>query len=249
MIGVGITTRNRPDILDYTLSWFTKFEDRYQDIVVYDDDSDIDSYELLGDKYGDKIQWLESAGERLGIAKSKNMLIKGFLDTGWDYDGFILFDDDSFPTQEGWYEHFLKARKNHNQHHMIFAKEPNIVLESRREYADVWCGCLGVCIWLTPYAIQRVGGWDPRFKRYGFEHFDLTNRCYLAKLSPLGLYVSPKDISKYIWCFDTNGDHEGFKWPHKGCMSKEERAEAIDENSRVRLQIIAEHSNNFHRDI
>ena len=273
MIGVGITTRNRPEILDYALGWFAKFQDRNQDILVVDDNSDIDVHETLGEKYP-HISFMYNQ-ERLGIAKSKNELIKGFLDTGWEYDGFVLFDDDAFPTQEGWYEHFLRARKNHNQQHMIFAKEPQIVLESSREYADIWCGCLGVCVWLTPYAVQRIGGWDPRFKRYGMEHHELTRRCYLAKLSPLGLYVSPKDISDYIWCFDTNGDHvscdcgwngkyiescpecgdplilneDGFKWPHKGCMTKEERDEAIAENGKIFVEIKNEKKENLFRKI
>jgi len=247
MVGVGITTRNRPDVLDHALEWFTKFQDNNQDILVVDDNSDTDVYETLGEKYPD-VSFMYNQ-ERLGIAKSKNELIKGFLSEKQEYEGFIIFDDDAFPTEEGWYEHFLRAKKNHNQHHLIYSQEPHIVLEAKLEYADVWHGCLGVCMWLTPYAVQRVGGWDPRFKIYGMEHHELTGRCYLAKLSPLGLYVSPSDISKYIWCFDTRGDHDGFQWQHKGCMTKDERAEAIAENKKVADQLMINREKNLFREI
>ena len=244
MIGVGITTRNRPEVLDYTLSQFAKYADKNQDIIVYDDYSD--DFEALGDvvpKYPD-IHFV-FGGERLGIAKSKNELIKEFS----HHEGMVLFDDDCFPTQEGWYEHFLRAFKNHKQHHMIYAREPQIMLSKRFEYADVWMGCLGVCIWLSKYAIQKVGGWDPRFGIYGVEHHELTGRCRRAGLSPLGHYVSPREISNYVWCFDTDGDHGDFKWIHRGCMDDDEKKKAIDENVKIAEGMVKEQNKKVFRDI
>lgn len=278
MIGVGITTRNRPEVLDYVLSQFMKYADKNQDILVVDDCSD-DIWALadLMDKYG--VGFMRN-GKRLGIAKSKNELIKEFA----DHEGMVIFDDDCFPTQEGWYEYFLRAFKNHKQHHMIYAREPQIMLSKRFAHADVWMGCLGVCVWLSKYAVQKVGGWDPRFKYYGVEHHELTGRCYRAGLSPLGHYVSPREISNYTWCFDTDGDHQfcdcgwngspndvimdyedgniycpkckeaiyfdnGFKWIHRGCMDEDEKKTAIDENVKIAGEMVREQNKRVFRDI
>jgi len=253
MIGVGITTRNRPEVLNYVLSQFVKYRDKNQDIVVIDDCSTM-SVAPICEKYG--IDYIINE-HRMGIAGAKNELVKEFA----QHEGMVLFDDDCFPTQEGWYEHFLRAHKNHKQHHMIYAREyrrqpdengnniPVIVLEDRFEYADVWKGCLGVCIWLSQYAIQKIGGWDPKFKRYGIEHHELTGRCYRANLSPLGHYVSPLKISDYIWCFDTDGDHGDFKWIHRGCMTNEEKQEAIAENQKVAEEMIRNPIKSNYREI
>ena len=269
MIGVGITTRNRPEVLDYTLSQFMKFADKNQDIIVVDDYSDdkAATWDIIN-KYG--IDMIEN-DTRLGIAKSKNELIKEFA----NHEGMVIFDDDCFPTQEGWYEHFLRAFKNHKQHHTIYAREPQIMLSKRFAHADVWMGCLGVCIWLSKYAVQKVGGWDPRFGIYGVEHHELTGRCYRAGLSPLGHYVSPREISNYIWCFDTDGDHvlcdcgysgkyerdcpacgdplilneDGFKWIHRGCMDDKEKETAIAENVKIAGDMVREQNKKVFRDI
>jgi len=272
MVGIGITTRNRPEVLDYTLSQFVKYRDRNQDIVVFDDFSDNrQRVDAVCEKYGIDFMY---HSERLGIAKSKNELIKEFV----DHEGMILFDDDCFPTADGWYEHFLRAHKNHKQHHMIYAREPQIMLAQRFRYADSWMGCLGVCVWLSKYAIQKVGGWDPRFGIYGVEHHELTGRCRRAGLSPLGHYMTPRDMSTYIWCFDTDGDHyscgcgwqggpvkdyeagdtrcpncggevTGFDWIHRSCMDEEEKRKAIDENVKIAQQMVDEQNKNVFRNI
>jgi glycosyltransferase involved in cell wall biosynthesis len=240
-LGIGITTRNRIEVLDHSLANFTKYTDDTQEILVVDDNSDIDSFSVLGDRYPD-IDFIYNK-ERKGVAKSKNVIISEFQNK----DGVILFDDDCFPIQPGWTQHFIKGCIQHDQHHMIFAQEPQITIERRFEYVDAWLGCLGVCIFLSRKAIKTIGGFDPKFGLYGFEHHELTGRCYAAKLSPMGVYVTPKNMSEYIWSSDLRGDHEGFKWPCKGCMSEEEKIPALDYNNRVSVDIMRNPQPGFYR--
>jgi len=240
-LGVGITTRNRIDVLEHSLINFVKYMDDSHEILVVDDNSDTDCFSVLGDKFPD-IEFIYNK-ERKGVAKSKNVIISRFQDK----DGVILFDDDCFPYQPNWTQHFVKACVQHNQHHMVYAQEPQITIERRFEYADAWLGCLGVCIFLSKKAIKTIGGFEPKFGLYGFEHHELTGRCYVAGLSPMGVYVTPKNMSEYIWCFDLRGDHEGYKWPCKGCMSEDEKKQALDYNTRVTVDIRTNPQLGFYR--
>jgi len=234
-IGIGITHRNRFDLLQFTISKFLKHTNLSQcDITVVDDNSDEEQYVKFIKSNKTGIRIIRNS-ERLGIAKSKNKLLQQFSDR--KYIGAILFDDDCCPIKNGWENTFLQAWEKHQQHHLIYSSVNTASVLKQLEYCTIWNGCLGVCIWLSSYAIGKTGGWDNRFKFYGLEHVELTNRCFELGLSPCGRYVSPKFIESYIHSFDVFGTYKNddceFVWQGKSCMSSEEKEECIKENREI----------------
>ena len=200
-VGVGITTRNRPEVLDFTLRQFAKYDNGLKYVIVDDNSDEIRSPDF-GAYYYNK--------ERLGVAKSKNRCIK-LLNT----DHVFLFDDDCFPTCENWWEPWLDR-----YHHMTYSW-PN--MGKKEEFFDItfWSGTLGCCLYLSRHALKTVGGFDPDFGIYGYEHYELTNRIFRSGIVP-HRYISPKDPC--IWSFDAQGDYEDFKWINRGCMDQKEKA-------------------------
>lgn len=239
MIGIGITTRNRFNVLGFSLQKFIRYCNGIDtEIIILDDYSDLSEYEKFKkeNKYSSFVRWIRNES-RLGIAKSKNILLKEFLDR--KYEGVILFDDDSFPYKDGWLNHFIDAWTYHGQHHLVYACNAKSNTIRNFEYATSWGGCQGVCIWLSSYAIRESGGFNEQFGLYGYEHVEFTNRCFKLGLSPLGRYVSPRFVSDYIYCFDAygsyNDDTTSFTWSGSEVqsMTREEKNALIEENRRI----------------
>ena len=194
MVGIGITTRNRPDVLEFVIGQFNKYYSDELKFVVIDDNSDDPDLNR---------RWAEQLGEyyynenRLGIAKSKNECIKQ-LDT----EHILLFDDDCFPIKPRWWDPWINA-----DHHMVYALRPLIGRKELKEKTIWWKGCLGCCLYFSRHAIDTLGGFDPRFKIAGFEHAEITSRARRAGLIPHP-YISPRDTG--IWSFDASGDYDSF---------------------------------------
>ena len=184
---VGITTYNRPDVLEFTLSQFDKFGG---DIVVIDDHSDKGcSDRCIRNK------------TRLGIARSKNKCIELLK----DYDRIFLFDDDCFPIKDKWWEVYQ------GEHHFVHAHHiPQYVNRYVGKNAW-WNGCLGCCMMIDQTVLKECGGMDTRFGLYGFEHVEYSQRIYRSGLIPYP-YITPKNITEYIWSMDAQGGYDGFKW-------------------------------------
>jgi hypothetical protein len=71
---------------------------------------------------------------------------------------------------------------------------------------------------MTKNCINKVGGFDLRYKKYGFEHADYTRRCGFAKLYP-NFHVHVMEASDYI------------DWSHsESSISNEEKQKYISYN-------------------
>ncbi|KKL83080.1 hypothetical protein LCGC14_1978380, partial [marine sediment metagenome] len=115
MVGISITTRNRPDVLRYTLAKFEEFWDENQGIIVIDDNSECweENKEIVK---GHEFYYVYSK-ERIGIPQSKNV---GFQCLK-DYDHQFWFDDDCFPKCAKWYEPFIEAMEY--QGHLLYLRD------------------------------------------------------------------------------------------------------------------------------
>jgi glycosyltransferase involved in cell wall biosynthesis len=99
MIGIGITSRNRNEILKRCVdSIFENTESDFK-LVIVDDHSD--------NPVTEERALVIRHDERKGIAKSKNDCLRS-LD-GCDY--FFLFDDDCWPIQKGWETEYIRTSK------------------------------------------------------------------------------------------------------------------------------------------
>lgn len=209
-IGIGITTRNRGQLLDIVLrhfEFFTPDMSCYK-FYVYSDNSNeetVEKYKELSIKY--PFIQLEIGIERQGIAKAKNKCIKNLVDC----DHLFLFDDDCFPKKIGWAEYYI----NHNADHLMHLDPKVMNLIEVRDRFACYCDCMGVMLYFSKKAIDVLGGYDPRFGIYGYEHAEISRRASLSNLTP-GLaneFCTPIDSCSYIYSLDIDRNHKGISPP------------------------------------
>ena len=87
MYGIGITTKDRPELLKALVDSIHKHTDMSNVLLHIEDDSI----------------------ERLGVAKRKNNCLRALKDC----DYVFLFDDDCHPIKDGWIEFFTNSKYNH----------------------------------------------------------------------------------------------------------------------------------------
>ena len=210
---VGLTTFNRRNVLDFTLSQFRKYGG---DIIIIDDGSPDPHPEAIVNK------------ERLGVAKAKNKCISLLK----DYKYIFLFDDDCFPYKDKWWEVYISASEKTNIHHFAHALKPHITVAKQFDDITYWNGALGCAMMIDDVVLEKCGGFDSKFGFWGYEHAEYTQRIYKMGVNPW-LYITPNNISDYIWSFDAQGSFEDFTWAHKSSISEEEKAKCASENSTI----------------
>jgi hypothetical protein len=187
-IGVAISTQNRREVYLHSLEQIKKFLPKGAKLVIVDDASKIPAPEATF--RFDSVQ---------GIAKTKNKCLE-LLD-GCEH--VFLFDDDTFPTEEGWEIPYI----NSPEPHLMYTFCANgFSAEQYRDDQHVGyntpCGCM---LYLHRSAIDRVGGFDPVFGRWGGEHGDLSSRIHNAGLTSMR-YMDVADPKLY--CMDQKKGHQ-----------------------------------------
>lgn len=84
-IGIGITTYNRPEMLEKCVSYIDKYTTNY------------------------KLHISDDSVERRGVAYRKNECLRALKDC----DYIFLFDDDCYPIKNGWVEFFINSGHEH----------------------------------------------------------------------------------------------------------------------------------------
>jgi glycosyltransferase involved in cell wall biosynthesis len=202
---VAITTYNRPDVLEFTLSQFDKFGG---DIIVIDDHS----------KGGCSARCIRNP-KRLGIAKSKNKCISLLK----DYDKIFLFDDDCFPIKDKWWTIYQ------GEHHYCHAAYPTQYIKQYVGRNAYWTGALGCAMMIDQMVLKECGGMDGRFGLYGYEHVEYTMRIYRMGLIAYP-WLTPKNVQDYIWSMDALGAYDGFDWKAGSSIGVREKAKCIADN-------------------
>ena len=171
-IGIGITTHNRHVNAEKCLSEIKRLAPKGAKIVVVDDASDV--------PFKDTICRFR---HNVGIAGAKNKCLE-LLD---DCDYVFLFDDDTWPKADNWWQPYIDS----GVHHLSFtfdrlvngALNGNGVFktEDGLKYHYNPCGCV---LFFTRECIEAVGGFNIGFGQYGNEHVDLSVRAYNAGMVP-----------------------------------------------------------------
>jgi len=216
---IGITTYNRPKVLEFALSQFSKFGG---DIVVIDDCSNV--------KYPD-LKCIHRNPVRLGIANSKNKclaLLKG-------YKRIFLFDDDCFPIQANWWKPFIDG----GEHHYTYGCHPPIEIEKHIDGKTWWKDVLGCFMMVDQVVLRKVGGMDNKFGYWGYEHAEYSQRIFYAGLTPYP-YITPSDIKKYIYSLDMFGSYGDFEWDHGSSVPKAEKNRLVEENYVIYKKLIGQ---------
>lgn len=199
-IGIAISTFNRPDILDLSLSFFKKYTDLNNKIIVYDDGSKNSHVnEEICKKYNIEYFYHNNSG----ITKTKNKCIE----TIEDCDHLFLFDDDVFPIKEGWENVFINLQKNTNNHHflLIYSNDKHSYVGSGKELGNnlsVYPACGGVLFYITKKVLEKCGGYCKDFDFYGHEHVEFSYRINHAGLTPDGYFLTPTNSKEYFYILD-----------------------------------------------
>lgn len=172
-IGIGVTTRNRPEVLARTLTEIRRLTPGAKLVVV--DDASTEPVE-------DAIRF----DENVGIARAKNACLEA-LYADPTIQHFFLFDDDAYPLVENWWEPYVESPEPHLMR--IF---PDLLNEPKLNDIKViyegdghvaYTGPRGVLLYVHRSVLEVVGGMDTAYGKWGYEHGDWSNRIHNAGLT------------------------------------------------------------------
>jgi hypothetical protein len=228
-IGVGITTRNRHDILAVSMDYHARCASKAMKYVIVDDASDTP---VIARPHIEVIR----NETRLGIAKSKNKCLAALKDC----DYIFLFDDDAFPTFHEWAQRYIDAHIKTGIHHFLHLKEVGLV-KKRGVYeindflVDQYTNCGGVMLFLTQKVLKTVGGYNAEHGIYGFEHAGYTHRIHRAELTrSLPPYLAIPE--SFIWAMDWDGVPSGSRLTFRSSVTREEADESANANRVIYLK-------------
>ncbi|MFT4184260.1 MAG: glycosyltransferase [Rhizobium sp.] len=164
-IGIAVTAHNRPAMLAKALEHHRRYLPDDAVFVVVDDGSD---------PAATVPEWarLLRHDEAKGIALSKNACIEALMDAGCEH--LFLFDDDTWPVKADWWRPYVRS----SQPHLMYIwggaqvyRGGDIIGYTRPK------GCM---LYVERRVVDRVGGMDPAFGVWGFEHESWSDRIYNA---------------------------------------------------------------------
>lgn len=162
-IGIGVTTRNRPEVFRETIEHIHKYVPAGAVVVVVDDASD-------RPVEGATFRFTRQAG----IARAKNKCLELLADEGVEH--FFLFDDDCHPIVDEWWRPYVESPEPH----LMYAWG-DVHFQTDELVGYVWPkGCM---LYAHRRVLERVGGMDPRFGVWGLEHMSWSDRIHAAGLT------------------------------------------------------------------
>jgi hypothetical protein len=130
------------------------------------------------------------------------------------------------------------------QHHFMYLHEtPSVKRTEMRHFEaalrcttiNIYDNALGVMLFMTREAVEKVGAFCPNFGVYGYEHANYSNRVALTGLSPVGRYACPAGAEEYIYSLDIDNSRPEWhkKLKHKSSMSAREALMHAQKNAPV----------------
>lgn len=175
-IGIGITTRNRNEQLLKTLAEHVRYLPPGAKVVVVDDASNVP---IAQADYRFE--------ENVGIARAKNKCLD-LLVAGPDApDHIFLFDDDTYPVADEWWKPYVESPEPHLMYQFLDLAGRNKLHDVAELYRDsehfALSGPRGVMLYVERRVLDVVGGMDPIYRSFGYEHGDWSNRIHHAGLT------------------------------------------------------------------
>jgi hypothetical protein len=164
VIGVAITTRNRPSVLAESLTVWREFLPDGAVLVVVDDASSLPVTSTF------------RFDENVGVAAAKNKSLALLVERG--VTEFFLADDDCWPASADWWEPYVESPVPHLRYSW-----GGRVIESRDGWVST-TGRHGCLMYANQVVLDRVGGFRPEFTGFGWEHVEWFRRIHAAGLTP-----------------------------------------------------------------
>lgn len=166
---------------------------------------------------------VETDYERTGVSRTRNRALKTLFEER-DNDVVFLFDDDCYPTRQGWDEHYINFCQTYG---VGFSGiyNPFDVIPRQKNQMILVPGLLGCFVMITRETFEKIGYYNTKYDRYGFEDAAYANRALRAKATgdANGFLVPPVGFA-YIHSMDVF--HEN-PTPN---MSYEEKQDCIERN-------------------
>lgn len=222
-VGIGITTRNRLEVISNALQHFEHFgTENAKYVVVEDNPLPHKSCRNIVEAYHDRldIKFISST-YRLGIATAKNTCLHYLSDC----EDVFLFDDDAWPMTPNWAETWIATeRANDIGHSMYVNKAPGELycainfhvvqtIGEEPHVMEAWNACMGVALHFSRACLDALGGYDSRsaLNCYGYEHAQMSIRAGQAGFTKGHRYISPRNITELIYSVDVT--HNMYKMP------------------------------------
>ncbi len=181
MIGIGISTTPNRDVLDHTLKQWNKYLPDDATIIVLKD------------------------SDYKGVARTKNQLLQ------WlgACEHIFLADDDCYPIAKDWHKPYIESKEPHLMYQFKLPNKPKS--DMRELYRDdkivSYSHTRGAFIYVHRDVLAVVGGFNPAYGRFGYEHPDWTNRIHNAGLTTHRAMDVPSS-DKLLYCLDQDGKVE-----------------------------------------
>jgi GT2 family glycosyltransferase len=221
-IGIGVCSYKRPELATGTCKSILNTIDKSKyniTTICSVDDTDITGYDWIASNFDDLLY-----APNAGISVNKNRLLN-YLD-GNDY--IFLIEDDILLLKEGWLELYLKAIELTGYQHLNYiVSDYRSYIKETVKYGNITLGLSGpyvngILMIITKKCIGIVGGFDERYKVYGYEHVDYTRRCRYAGLYPKESHVHIMEASPYVDFL-----------PSKSCLSDDDKKKYIALNAPI----------------
>lgn len=160
-----------------------------------------------------------------GVAKAKNECLRILNDC----DHIFLFDDDCFPISRGWQNIFIGAANNSNYKHFNYLVRTQTIrpiecFEGTNIVAyNNTAGCM---MYLTKEVVEKVGAFNEKFGKYGFEHAEYSLRVQKA-FDLKQPYTCPMNASQFIYSMDLQNTID-FDFMHKPALTSQEMIAALE---------------------
>lgn len=193
-LGVAISTHGRSETFKKSYNEWVMMSPKGTVIVVVDDASPTPVPEAT-----------YRFNENQGIATTKNKCLELLDNAGCEH--FILSDDDTYPISENWWVPYVESKEPHLMYIFKDFIKPRLNDTSvvyKDEKIVAYSHPRGCMLYFDKKCIRAVGGMDPVFGKWGYEHGDLSNRIYNAGLTSFR-YMDVPDSGKLFYASD---EHE-----------------------------------------
>lgn len=140
--------------------------------------------------------------ERRGVAHARNTCLRHLVDEGCE--AIFLFDDDCYPLMAGWETYFVEQSVRTG---LPFFGLPEAFKSrplSLRDEVVRWDSIIGCFSFQTAAVLDRVGGYNDAYVRYGYEDAGRNNRVLRSGLcgDPNSGFPSLLRAPSYIYSED-----------------------------------------------
>jgi glycosyltransferase involved in cell wall biosynthesis len=173
MIGIGVTVHNRNETAQKTIESLRKFAPEQTHLLVIVDDAS--TVPIPGSTF--RFEY------NVGIARAKNKCIQ-LLEHCQE---IFLFDDDCRPTAPGWEKPYQEAPADlislNWSHYQDGSATGNNIMNRIGDLEYFYRPC-GVLLYARRRIWETIGGMDPHYIKWGYEHVEWARRAHNRGLLP-----------------------------------------------------------------